>query len=110
MACRPPDRRLVEALGGRVSKDQVSRPCGGLDEQVSAFLLDPPWCGGSPGRRAVMAVGRVSPTRAVVRGGGRPRPGGLPPWKATSGRMARTSAAHGRWRSRRRRGADTARA
>jgi len=34
--------RLVEALGlAGVSKDQVSRLCGGLDEQVTAFRERP---------------------------------------------------------------------
>ena len=41
MSTRKVDR-LVEALGlAGVSKDQVSRLCGGLDEQVQAFRERP---------------------------------------------------------------------
>ena len=55
--------RLVEALGlAGVSKDQVSRLCQGLDEQVTAFRERPlraptPTCGWTPrSRRSASAV------------------------------------------------------
>jgi hypothetical protein len=80
--------RLVEALGlAGVSKDQVSRLCQGLDEQVTADRrhgnCPSPPCGTTRTRQAPgssAARGRVVRRRSVP-GGGRP-----PAWRLRSGR------------------------
>jgi transposase-like protein len=64
--------RLVEALGlAGVSKDQVSRWCQGLDEQVTAFrerplTAAPHTCGWTPRPVKVRAGGRVEHRTLVV--------------------------------------------
>jgi hypothetical protein len=74
--------QLVESLGLRVSRSEVSRICGGLDEQVQAFRTRPleaatSICSSTPrSRRSVTAAGCSasawsSPTASTIQGGGR---------------------------------------
>ncbi len=72
--CRVSTRRvdqLVESLGLRISKSEVSRICAGLDEQVEAFRIRPleadyPYPFLDAKVEKVRAGGRVVPKALVI--------------------------------------------